>query len=85
MPSAKELSMGITKLSGSRPLLKVNIAIAKETSTITVTAIMLAINNKEARPIKVDKENSPFTDKANTAKTINIIMEAVQALKMFFA
>ena len=85
MLSAKELSMGMTKLSGSRPLLKVNIAIPKETSTIAATARTLAINNKEIRPTKEDKENRPFTDKANTAKTLNITIEAAQALKMFFA
>jgi hypothetical protein len=39
-PSARELSIGITKLSGFNPLLKVAIAIVKEITTIAKTAIM---------------------------------------------
>jgi len=41
MPSARELSIGITKLSGSNPLLKVKIATAYDIKTIAENAIML--------------------------------------------
>ncbi len=44
--SARELSIGITKLSGSNPLLKVKIATAKEIRTIAETAIRFAVSKR---------------------------------------
>ena len=44
MPSASVLSIGMTKLSGSSPFLKVAMAIAKELITIMKTAIRFVIN-----------------------------------------
>ena len=44
MPSVSVLSIGITKLSGSNPFLKVAMAIAKEIITIMKTASRFVIN-----------------------------------------
>ena len=47
--SAKELSTGITKLSGSKPLLKVKIEIEYVKTTMAATASTLAISTIEKR------------------------------------
>ena len=60
MLSAKELPTGITKLSVSKPLLKVNMAIAYETTMIAVKAITLetkSIGNRLKTPCI---DNMPF-------------------------
>ena len=45
MASARELSMGMTKLSGFQPLFCVNMATANEMMTINETAIMFVIKS----------------------------------------
>ena len=45
-----EVSMGITKFSGFKPLLNVNIEIPQDISTIPMTAIML---DNQITPIKL--------------------------------
>lgn len=77
--------MGITKLSGSKPRLKVSIEIEYDKSTIAATAMTLAINKIEMRPRKEDNEKTPFMARDRTAKITNTIREADQALKMFLA
>jgi hypothetical protein len=49
MPSARELSIGITKLSGSNPFLKVAMATAKEIITIMKTAIMFVVSKSKVK------------------------------------
>ena len=44
--SANELSIGITKLSGSRPFLKVRTATPKDIQTIKIAAKKFVANNK---------------------------------------
>ena len=83
--SAKELPTGITKLSGSKPLLKVNNEIPKDKSVMETKAIMLetkSINNRLEIPCR---ENTPFIAKDNNPRTANRARDAVQALKMFLA
>ena len=85
MLAAKELSIGITKLPGSRPLWKVRIETEKDSRTIIMTAMTFAISKIETRLEKADAENRPCSDSPKTAKTTDIAIEATQALKMFFA
>jgi hypothetical protein len=54
MTSARELSRGITKLSGSRPLLKVRIATLKETKIMTAPAKKFVARSKK-RKVKASK------------------------------
>ena len=85
MVSANELPTGMTKLSGSKPLLKVNMEIAYETTTIAVKAITLetkSIGNRLKTPCV---DNIPFNAKDKKPKTAKSMRVAVQALKMFLA
>jgi hypothetical protein len=83
--SAKELSMGITKLSGSRPFLNVRIETPKAKKIIAATAITLARSRTGMRLKKAENEKMPCIERARIAKTTNIMIEAAQALKMFLA
>ena len=83
--SAKELSTGITKLSGSRPLLKVKIEIEYVKMTIAATARMLATSTIKISVEKEENENVLCINRDKTARIINIKIEADQALKMVFA
>jgi hypothetical protein len=49
MVCAKELSIGITKLSGSNPLLKAKIATAYDIKTIAENAIMFAVSKRAVK------------------------------------
>ena len=60
MPSARELSIGITKLSGSNPRLKVKRATAKEITMIEEAAIKLAANNTAVNLKRVANERIPW-------------------------
>ena len=76
--------MGITKLSGSKPRLNVNIEIEYDKSTIAATAMTLAISRIVNRFRIRDKENTLFIARDRMAKITNTAREADQALKMFF-
>ena len=52
---------------------------------MAATARTLATSTIKIRLEKEEKENRLFIDRDNTAKMMNIIIEAAQALKMFFA
>ena len=83
--SAMELSTGMTKLSGSNPLLKVNMEIIYEATMIATKAIMLetkSIGNRLKIPCRV---NVPFNAKDKKPRTAKSMRVAVQALKMFLA
>ena len=53
--------------------------------TIEATASTLAMSTIEMRLENEENENRLFIDRDNTAKIMNIMIEAAQALKMFFA
>ena len=53
--------------------------------TIAATASMLATSTTEKRLEKEENENRLCIDRDKTAKTTNIRIEAIQALKMFLA
>ena len=53
--------------------------------TIAATASTLATSTIEKRLRKEENENKRCIDRDTRAKIINIIIEAVQALKMLFA
>ena len=80
---AKEVSTGITKLSGSRPLLNVNIETPKDKSTINMTAITFESQIIKIKSIALGSENTWLTAIEIRAKTVKIISEDPQALKMF--
>jgi hypothetical protein len=82
MLSAKELSMGMTKLSGSKPFWKVKIEMAKDTTIIAATAMTFTISKIETRFKKADNVNMPFMPKDKNAKRTNIIVELAQVLTM---
>jgi hypothetical protein len=83
--SANELSMGITKLSGSKPFRKVSIETPYDTRIIADTARMFAIKRTKRRPVKVDSERVPFIAGERSARIKNMTIEAAQALRIVFA
>lgn len=83
--SAKELSIGITKLSGSKPFLKVSIETPYDKRIIADTARTFAIKSTDRRPAKVAIVRVPFIAGERNARIKNITTEAVQALRMVFA
>ena len=64
MLSAKELSMGITKLSGSKPLLWVDMATANERTTIKEAARMFVVRSCT---VNLDRSIDPCMDDAMMA------------------
>ena len=83
--SAKELSIGITKLSGSKPRLNVKIEMANDKTMIAEKAITLEIKSIGSKLISPLTVSIPFIVSANTPSTANSISDAAQALRMFFA
>ena len=55
----KELSMGMTKLPGFNPLLKVRIEMAYDNMIIVTTAMTFATSKTETRLEKADSEKRP--------------------------
>ena len=80
---ANEVSSGITKLSGFKPLLNVKIAIPKDKSTIPVTPIMLDTQIIIIKLSTLDSGNTRLIARDMRAKTVDIKSEAVHALVMF--
>jgi hypothetical protein len=83
--SAKELPTGITKLSGSNPLLKVNMEMENVKIVMALKAITFetrSISNKLVIPCS---ENIPFIIRDKRARTTNSTRDAAQALNMFLA
>lgn len=82
---AKEISTGLTKLSRSKPLLNVNMEIPKDKTTMSKTAITLESQIIKIKSIMLGSENTWLTAIEIRAKTVKIISEEPQALKMFLA
>jgi hypothetical protein len=85
MLSAKELPTGITKLSGSKPLLNVSMEMANIKIVMALKAITLeteSISNKLMIPCN---ENIPFKVRDKRPRTANRTRDATQALNMFLA
>jgi hypothetical protein len=82
---AREVSTGITKLSGSRPLLNVKMETPKDKSVIKTTAIMFESQIIKIKLTAIDIENTWLITREIKAKTVKIIREDPQALKMFLA
>jgi len=80
--SARELSIGITKLSGSNPFLYARIDTIKEIRAITATAIMFNVNKREVKPKNACNSNMLFKKSERAEKDVNIINEAVHAPKI---
>jgi hypothetical protein len=83
--AAKEASTGSTKLSRSKPLLKVNMEIPKDKSEMTTTAITFENHTIKIKSITLVNEKTWLTAIEIRAKTVKIISEDPQALKMFLA
>jgi hypothetical protein len=83
--SARTLSMGMTKLSGSHPFLKVDIEIIYDNITIMETAIRLVIKSIDIKLKKLVKDSAAFITKDKMPRITNITIDEDQALKIFFA
>jgi hypothetical protein len=81
---ANDVSKGITKLSGFKPLLKVIIDMLNDKSAMEITAIMFDSQMAIKKLSTLVGANTRFTAKEMMAKTVNIIREAAQALLTFF-
>ena len=81
---ANEITRGITKFSGFKPLLKVTIAISKESSTMPITVIMLDIQIMAKKLITPEKVKTWLIINDMRAKIVKIKNEATPALNMFF-
>ncbi|MEM3956421.1 MAG: hypothetical protein QW424_06730, partial [Candidatus Bathyarchaeia archaeon] len=75
MLSARELSIGITKLSGSNPFLKVRIEIRYDMRNINGTAIMLTIIRIDENWIKYCGVSRAFNANDITERAAKIISE----------
>jgi hypothetical protein len=82
---AKDVSSGITKFSGFKPLRKVRIAIPKDTRTIPTTAITLDTPIIAITSTKVVSDETRFIAKDPNANMTKIENDASQALVMFLA
>ena len=85
MLSAKELPTGMTKLSGSKPLLNVNMEMAKVKIVMTLKAITFETNSISNRLVVPCSEKIPFIVRDKRPRTMNSTRDAVQALNMFLA
>ena len=74
--------MGITKLSGSQPLLNVKIETAKETNTMAATAITLATSKTDVNQSNPATVKVPLIINEEKEKRTNITAEAAHALKI---
>jgi hypothetical protein len=80
-----DVSTGITKLSGSRPRLKVKIETPKDNKTIITTEITFATHMIKRKLTTFEKRNTLLIAKEIKAKRVKIRKEGNQAAKMFFA
>jgi hypothetical protein len=80
---AKEVSTGITKFSGFKPLLNVSTATLKDRITIPMTAIMLEIQIINRKSNTVVKAKTWLIANDISAKIVKIRNEATHTLTMF--
>jgi hypothetical protein len=85
MLSARELSIGMTKLSGSNPFLKVAIAIAKDIITIIKTAIRFVVSKSRIKLRKPLFKGLACVSNDKTAYIMNIISDAAQVVRILGA
>ena len=85
MLSARELSIGMTKLSGSNPFLKVAIAIAKDIITIMKTAIRFVVSKSRTKLRKLLFNGPACVSNDKTAYIMNIISDAAQVARILGA
>ena len=82
---ANEVSSGMTKFSGFKPLLNVSIAMPYETMTMPMTAIMLDTQTMAITLITLDNEDTRLIAKELRAKMMKIKSDANHAVVMFLA
>ena len=80
--SAKELSIGITKLSGSKPPLKARIEIVYEIMTMIGIAMTFVISRMYVKLMRNEASNTPFNSNDRNDREIKIIIEANHELNI---